>query len=43
MKKTYIFMIGVIALMFISTSSSLVNTIIYSIAIVSSVCEPTLA
>jgi Ca2+:H+ antiporter len=34
MKKTYIFMIGVIALMFISTSSSLVNTIIYSIAIV---------
>jgi len=34
MKKTYIFMIGVIALMFISTSSSLVNTIVYSIAIV---------
>ena len=34
MKKTYIFIIGVIALMFISTSSSLVNTIIYSIAIV---------
>ena len=34
MKKTYIFMIGVIALMFINTSSSLVNTIIYSIAIV---------
>ena len=34
MKKTYIFMIGVIVLMFISTSSSLVNTIIYSIAIV---------
>ncbi|MBU3090793.1 calcium/proton exchanger [Clostridium sp. CM028] len=34
MKKTYIFIIGVIALMFISTSSSLINTIIYSIAIV---------
>jgi len=34
MKKNYIFMIGVIVLMFISTSSSLVNTIIYSIAIV---------
>jgi len=34
MKKTYFFMIGVIAIMFISTSSSLVNTIIYSIAIV---------
>ena len=34
MKKTYFFMIGVIALMFISTSSSLVNTIIYSLAIV---------
>ena len=34
MKKTYIFIIGVIALMFMSTSSSLVNTIIYSIAIV---------
>ena len=34
MKKTYIFMLGVIALMFIRTSSSLVNTIIYSIAIV---------
>jgi Ca2+:H+ antiporter len=34
MRKNYIFMIGVIALMFISTSSSLVNTIIYSIAIV---------
>ncbi|MFT5875186.1 MAG: Ca2+:H+ antiporter [Clostridium sp.] len=34
MKKTYIFMIGVIAIMFISTSSSLVNTIIYSLAII---------
>ncbi|MGV8983242.1 calcium/proton exchanger [Clostridium sp.] len=34
MKKTYIFMIVVIILMFISTSSSLVNTIIYSLAIV---------
>ncbi|WP_291635691.1 calcium/proton exchanger [Clostridium sp.] len=34
MKKTYIFMIGVIAMMFISTSSSLVNTIIYSLAII---------
>ncbi len=34
MKKTYIFMIAVIALMFISTSSSLINTAIYSIAIV---------
>lgn len=34
MKKNYIFIIGVIVLMFISTSSSLLNTIIYSIAIV---------
>ncbi|MBU3191108.1 calcium/proton exchanger [Clostridium bowmanii] len=34
MKKTYIFIIVVIITMFISTSSSLVNTIIYSIAIV---------
>jgi Ca2+:H+ antiporter len=34
MKKNYIFIIGVIGLMFINTSSSLVNTIIYSIAIV---------
>lgn len=34
MKKNYIFMILVIFLMFMSTSSSLVNTIIYSIAIV---------
>lgn len=34
MKKKFIFMIGVIALMFISTSSSLINTLIYSIAIV---------
>ncbi len=34
MKKTYIFIIGVIVLMFISTSSSLINTVIYSIAIV---------
>lgn len=34
MKKNYIFIIAVIALMFINTSSSLINTIIYSIAIV---------
>jgi Ca2+:H+ antiporter len=34
MKKTYIFMIAVIFLMFINTSSSLINTIIYSVAIV---------
>lgn len=34
MKKNYFFIIAVIALMFINTSSSLVNTIIYSIAIV---------
>jgi len=34
MKKTYIVIIVVIALMFISTSSSLINTIIYSLAIV---------
>jgi len=34
MKKTYIFIISVITLMFINTSSSLANTIIYSIAIV---------
>lgn len=34
MKKTYIFIITGIALMFISTSSSLANTIIYSLAIV---------
>lgn len=34
MKKNYILIIVVILLMFISTSSSLVNTIIYSIAIV---------
>ena len=34
MKKAYIFMIAVIALMFISTSSSLINTAIYSLAIV---------
>ena len=34
MKKTYIFMIAVIALMFINTSSSLINTAIYSIAII---------
>ena len=34
MKRYYVFIIVAIALMFISTSSSLVNTIIYSIAIV---------
>lgn len=34
MKKKYIFIIVVIALMFIRTSSSLANTIIYSIAII---------
>lgn len=34
MKKTYIFILAVIALMFISTSSSLINTAIYSLAIV---------
>ena len=34
MKKNYICIIGAIVLMFISTSSSLINTIIYSIAIV---------
>lgn len=34
MKRNYVFIIVAIALMFISTSSSLVNTIIYSIAIV---------
>ncbi|MGK0464993.1 calcium/proton exchanger [Clostridium sp.] len=34
MKKTYIFMIVVIFLIFIRTSSSLLNTMIYSIAIV---------
>jgi Ca2+:H+ antiporter len=34
MKKNYIFIIVAIVLMFVSTSSSLVNTIIYSIAII---------
>jgi Ca2+:H+ antiporter len=34
MKKTYIFMVLVICLIFIRTSSSLLNTMIYSIAIV---------
>jgi len=34
MKKTYIFIIVVVVLMFINTSSSLVNTIIYSLAII---------